>query len=758
MTAQRILAIAAALAIGALAPSGVAAGEVGAADSYARGDYVGSAEYWSEALAAARTSGNVAAEIAALELRAESHLALGFLTRAEADLTEALAKADGLGDQLLILRLKGMRGAVRTRIGDIDEARADLGESLLLAALAGERRMEAVTLNNIGNFLLLERRLAEAARIYAESAEIAETAGDAGLAWTARLNAAEVQADLSAHGTATALANVAEAGLTNAPRNATTVGGLIKLGRLNLRLATESDALEASRGLAAHRNLMAAREGAAALGNVRLESYAAGHLGQLYEQGGRWAEAARLTREAIGLAQRAHTPESLYLWQWQLGRILRAQGTRAEAIKAHEAAIETLSDVRSDIVAGFGTGRDIFEESVRPLILGLADLLLQESALAAGDSERQSLLAAARDTVELLKAAEFEDYFHDDCLAALNAKRQTLDILPTGTAALYPVVLPDRVELILGLGGRLERYETRIGERELERTVHAFRRGLTDPGSQGYLDPAAQLHAWLIGPAEATLDAGAVDTLVVVPSGLLASIPFAALRDGDGFLIERRAVAVAPGLSLIDPQPLGARQVDALLGGLTKSVRGFSPLPHVAAELAAVGEQYPSVILQDEQLVQDRLANALDRVPYGILHLATHAKFETEASESFLLTYDGRMDMEGLERLVRQSRFRDEPIELLTLSACSTAEGDPRAALGLAGVALKSGARSALASLWFVNDQSTAELVARFYAALGRPGVSKAEALRQAQLSLIADPAYNHPSQWAPFLVIGNWL
>ena len=178
----------------------------------------------------------------------------------------------------------------------------------------------------------------------------------------------------------------------------------------------------------------------------------------------------------------------------------------------------------------------------------------------------------------------------------------------------------------------------------------------------------------------------------------------------------------------------------------------------MAAELEAVSQRFPSTILQDEELLQDKLVAALGRVPYRILHLATHAKFEAEASESFLLTYDGRMDMEGLERLVRQSRFRDEPIELLTLSACSTAEGSPRAALGLAGVALKSGARSAFASLWFVNDRSTSVLVSRFYAELAMPGVSKAEALRQAQLSLIAGSEFRHPSYWAAFLVIGNWL
>jgi len=105
------------------------------------------------------------------------------------------------------------------------------------------------------------------------------------------------------------------------------------------------------------------------------------------------------------------------------------------------------------------------------------------------------------------------------------------------------------------------------------------------------------------------------------------------------------------------------------------------------------------------------------------------------------------------------SQFRGKPVELLTLSACQTAAGDDRAALGMAGVAIKAGARSALATLWFVNDQSTAILISQFYAELHRDSsVSKAKALQNAQLTLMGDRRYEHPCYWAPYLIIGNWL
>ncbi len=138
------------------------------------------------------------------------------------------------------------------------------------------------------------------------------------------------------------------------------------------------------------------------------------------------------------------------------------------------------------------------------------------------------------------------------------------------------------------------------------------------------------------------------------------------------------------------------------------------------------------------------------------MHLASHARFTGGIDGSFLLAFYGPVWIQTLSDSVRATRFRDRPLELLVMSACETAAGDEQAALGLAGVAIKSGARSAVGSLWNLNDRSATELMSGFYRALGTPGVSKAEALRRAQLALIRKGA--HPYFWSPFLVIGNWL
>jgi CHAT domain-containing protein len=194
------------------------------------------------------------------------------------------------------------------------------------------------------------------------------------------------------------------------------------------------------------------------------------------------------------------------------------------------------------------------------------------------------------------------------------------------------------------------------------------------------------------------------------------------------------------------------------LVGLTESVQGAVALPGVQAEVDALTEVLsPKRVLMNQSFIKPELGEALGRTPFNIIHLATHGKFAGDPKDSYLLTYDGQLNMDQLADLVRLSQFRDEPVEMLTLSACQTAAGDDRSALGLAGLAVKVGARSALATLWEVDDASTSELMPRFYANLLEPGVNKAEALRRAQRSLMADKATVQPYYWAPFLLIGNW-
>jgi CHAT domain-containing protein len=178
----------------------------------------------------------------------------------------------------------------------------------------------------------------------------------------------------------------------------------------------------------------------------------------------------------------------------------------------------------------------------------------------------------------------------------------------------------------------------------------------------------------------------------------------------------------------------------------------------VTSELGRVQALYPGEVLLDEQFRVPRIEADLGEQEYSVVHIATHGEFSEDAQRSFLLTWDGRFSVDRIGETIGQTRFRERPIELLTLSACKTAQGSERSALGLAGVAIQAGARSALGTLWSVNDVAAADLVGEFYAQLHAQPISKAVALQRAQQKLVRDPNHSHPYYWAPFLLIGNWL
>jgi len=187
-------------------------------------------------------------------------------------------------------------------------------------------------------------------------------------------------------------------------------------------------------------------------------------------------------------------------------------------------------------------------------------------------------------------------------------------------------------------------------------------------------------------------------------------------------------------------------------------VQGFPPLPNVAEEITRIHRLYDGAMLENSTFTLSNFEKDLDERPYSIVHVASHGKFDKDAHNTFLLTYDGKLNMDTLQRYMASTTYRKQPVELLTLSACQTAVGDDKAALGLGGIAVKAGARSALATLWYINDQASSILVADFYEDLKEPGISKAKALQQTQLKLLKDRRYEHPSYWSPFLLIGNWL
>ena len=172
-----------------------------------------------------------------------------------------------------------------------------------------------------------------------------------------------------------------------------------------------------------------------------------------------------------------------------------------------------------------------------------------------------------------------------------------------------------------------------------------------------------------------------------------------------------------------------------------------------------IRSQIPSSILLNKEFTSTALQSRINSLPFPVVHLATHGQFSSKPEETFIIAADGPIYVNQFNNLVRTvEQNRPEAIELLVLSACQTATGNERAALGIAGIAFQAGARSTIASLWNLDDESTAILMSKFYQELANNKLTKAEALRRAQVTLLQNPKYKRPRYWAPYVLLGNWL
>ncbi|MFN6568132.1 CHAT domain-containing protein [Dendronalium sp. ChiSLP03b] len=559
--------------------------------------------------------------------------------------------------------------------------------------------------------------------------------------------------------------------------------------------------------------LQNALQQARTLQDKRAETYVLGYLGKLYHKQGQLSQATKLTRQALMLAQEQNingdAREITYLWQYQLGSLLRKQGDQKGAIAAYTAAFNTLQSLRSDLNANNQDVQFDFLQEVKPVYIELVDLLLKSNL---SDDELNSLivlnpsitqnkaetqkpqkrLELARQVIESLQLAELDNFFQDPCSEPADVAVQ-IDNIDANAAVIYPIVLPDRLEVILSLSGKpLQEVVIPISEQEVNQTLdrlydyldnvtinNSARNILStsnpDPRElkenlQTVLPTFGQIYNWLIKPFEAKLDSNQIKNLVFVLNGRLQRVPIAALYDGENYLIEKYSVALVPSLQLINPQRLERKQLKVLAAGVSEQiqVRGefFAALVNVPKELDQIKQAFPA---SQKLLNQEFTAKTIEKqlkLNFPVVHLATHGLFSSNPQKNFIITGDGKsISINELSALLKEP---GTTVELLVLSACETATGDERAVLGLAGMAVRSGARSTLATLWPVGDASTTKFMGEFYEHLKKPAGKQADALRNAQLSLLESLKMNppfpelknlppHPYYWAPYVLIGNW-
>lgn len=302
---------------------------------------------------------------------------------------------------------------------------------------------------------------------------------------------------------------------------------------------------------------------------------------------------------------------------------------------------------------------------------------------------------------------------------------------------------------------------------QVEEITNQLRQELILPGERSAIPKlASQVYRWLVSPLEADLKQKRqvpINTLVFVLDGSLRNLPMGSLYDEKAkkFLLEEYAIAVNPGLQLLSPKPLQRGRINLLAAGVSDSVtvedKSFPSIPFVEQELSSIRKNLPSQLLLNRTFTENNLKQEIETETFSIVHLATHGQFSSNPNDTFILTYDQLLRGQELRDLLAGSREKQLNPDLLVLSACETAQGDRRAVLGLAGIAVSSGASSTLATLWPVDDQSTSQLMVRFYQELeNNPQLSKAKALQNAQIKIFKEKP--DPFYWAPFVLVGNWL
>lgn len=716
------------------------------------------------------------------------------------DLLAAASRAAD-ADAALRARAAGELGATLLQARRLDQAEAPLRQAYD-AASGAERARYALQL---GNLAQLRKRKDDARQFYREAASLAP--GDNDLQLAVALN----QARLTPAAERLAALSALSQRIAAAPADA-------RLARHHLNLGSQARQL-GKPGLAlAYGHAEEARRLALQSGNKRLLAEALDALAQIYEDNGRGGDALALNGQALDLArtlESAVVADLMIDLEWRQGRLLRAAGEEAPALAAYQRAVAQVEAVRQDIPIEYDDGRSSYRETLEPIYLGYADLLLRQIDKQPADIQAAQLRQAL-ETIELLRQSELQDFLGDRCSVEA-VQGGGSGALPADTAILYPLILPDRIELLLrtnqGVQRRTAPVSSAVLKREAQTFAHALREGLDE-----FVAPARRLNDWLLKSFDDVLAAQRIHSLVVVPDGALRLVPVGALHDGKQYAIEKYAISMVTGMSLTNaaPPPAGkdiaslvvgvsvpgpvVEKLSALMAshilqpgssdaaakettsrGLSqkrslRSTRGATPaaagsdakkiedlraklaLPGVEVEVNALGQILRGNHLLDAAFTIDRFRQEAESGEYRILHIASHGVFGGSAETSFIMAYDDLLTMNRLQEVLKAEKFRKAPIELLSLSACETAEGNDRAPLGISGAAIKARAKGVLGTLWPVADDAAQTIMKTLYSGVVGNHLTKSEALRQAQIKLIKDPEMSHPFYWAPFVLIGNWL
>lgn len=492
------------------------------------------------------------------------------------------------------------------------------------------------------------------------------------------------------------------------------------------------------------------------INSTRWLSYSFGTLGKLSTQ---TEQKQAYFQKALGFAQSIRASDIAYQWQQQLGLLYQKQGKTELAIQNYNAAIANMTQVRDSLLSTNGDLQFSFQSEMEPIYRNYMRLLL---------TSPNPDLKRVIQINEGLQIARLENFLR--CgkldLVALN-QLQNPNSAPT---VIHIIDLEDTIEVIAqSTDGSLHHHsiDSKLVRFQIDHLLEALQNQKFSQVDESSVTTSSQgIYKKLIAPIQTYLPP--LGTLVFTLDKSFQSIPMALLYDGKRYLIERYSIAETLGSRIRQPRVLHQNQMIALIAGLSKvspsstdpnAPKNMENLPASKQEIENIEKQTKSsVALLDKKFTLKRFKEELTQNNFPIVHITTHGQFSSDPLKTVLVAYDKLINIRDFDSLIKgKTENSQNAIELLVLSACETAKGNKQSAMGIAGMATTAGARSTVATLWRVDADSTALLMQEFYKGLNN-GLPKAEALRQAQLSLLSNPKYNKAYYWGGFLLVGSWL
>lgn len=697
---------------------------------------------------------------------------LGLYLQAQKILTDVQQKLQGQAKSLLKATALHHLGNVLQAIGDMDRSTQLLHQSLKIALSLQANQQIAGTLISLANTAHIRGNTQKALTFYEQALDISVPTNTK---VQILLNKFSLLLETKKWQIASALSPKIQSEISKLSPSRMKIYAQINFAH-NLVKLKQKNIADSPSWLDIAKIISEAIEQGQSLEDKRAESYATGTLGWLYLQTKQFSNAENLTKKALWLAESIQASDISYQWQWQLGRLLKQRGDIKEALAFYNAAYNNLQLLRSDLVAIDSDIQFSFRKDVEPVYREFVDVLLkmgeyanaflENKSITDKESINQNYLQQARSIVESLQLAELNNYFRSACLKPRQKIDQIVEEKDQQAAFIYPIILPDRLEIILKLPNqkKLLRYKVIVDKEKLETVATDLRKYLLDVTATIQVQQQSQqIYDWLIKPIETDLTNNKIKTLVFVLDGVLRNIPMSVLYDQQQqkYLIEKYAVVLASGLQLVEPQPLRNIKLNTLIAGIGEERQfgnhNFPALKNVARELQIIESQVrKSQQIFNQAFTVKNLQKQLQSKSFRVVHLATHGNFSSNFDETFILTWDRLLKAKDFNSLVKSTDSKiTNSIELLVLSACETAMGDEEAVLGLAGLAVEAGARSTLATLWSVDDKSVAECMNLFYLKINA-GLPKSEALREAQLGIMKNE--KRPYFWSPYVLLGNWL